>query len=83
MLFRSEVLTAVATGAGNREIADELCLTQRTVAAHVEAILARLDSPSRAGAAAKATAAGVLLPSADPASKSAGTRRISGFWSTT
>ncbi|WP_408898516.1 response regulator transcription factor [Nocardioides sp. R1-1] len=67
-LRQLEVLTAVATGAGNREIADELCLTQRTVAAHVEAILARLDTPSRAGAAAKATAAGVLLPSADPES---------------
>lgn len=61
-----EVLTAVATGAGNREIAEELFLTQRTVAAHVEAILTRLDAPSRAGAAAKATAAGVLLPSGRP-----------------
>lgn len=61
-----EVLTAVATGAGNREIADELFLTQRTVAAHVEAILTRLGTPSRAGAAAKATAAGVLLPSSEP-----------------
>lgn len=58
-----EVLTAVATGAGNREIAEELFLTQRTVAAHVEAILTRLGTRSRAGAAAKATAAGVLLPS--------------------
>ncbi len=67
-LRQLEVLTAVATGAGNREIADELCLTQRTVAAHMEAILTRLETPSRAGAAAKATAAGVLLPSADPAS---------------
>ncbi|GAA3681220.1 hypothetical protein GCM10022237_45260 [Nocardioides ginsengisoli] len=67
-LRQLEVLTAVATGAGNREIADELCLSQRTVAAHVEAILTRLDSPSRAGAAAKATASGVLLPSADPSS---------------
>lgn len=67
-LRQLEVLTAVATGAGNREIAEELCLTPRTVAAHVEAILTRLDSPSRAGAAAKATAAGVLLPSADPRS---------------
>ncbi|TNM37377.1 response regulator transcription factor [Nocardioides albidus] len=67
-LRQLEVLTAVATGAGNREIADELCLTQRTVAAHVEAILARLGCPSRAGAAAKATAAGVLLPSPDPSS---------------
>ena len=67
-LRQLEVLTAVATGAGNRDIADELCLTPRTVAAHVEAILARLDTPSRAGAAAKATAAGVLLPSADPGS---------------
>lgn len=61
-----EVLTAVATGAGNREIAEELFLTQRTVAAHVEAILTRLGAPSRAGAAAKATAAGVLLPSSRP-----------------
>lgn len=61
-----EVLTAVATGAGNREIAEELFLTQRTVAAHVEAILTRLGTPSRAGAAAKATAAGVLLPSSRP-----------------
>lgn len=61
-----EVLTAVATGAGNREIAEELFLTQRTVAAHVEAILTRLNAPSRAGAAAKATAAGVLLPSGRP-----------------
>lgn len=61
-----EVLTAVATGAGNREIAEELFLTPRTVAAHVEAILTRLGTPSRAGAAAKATAAGVLLPSSRP-----------------
>ncbi|GAB3865332.1 hypothetical protein GCM10028801_35650 [Nocardioides maradonensis] len=65
-LRQLEVLTAVATGAGNRDIADELCLTQRTVAAHVEAILTRLGVSSRAGAAAKATAAGVLLPTADP-----------------
>lgn len=67
-LRQLEVLTAVATGAGNRDIADELCLTQRTVAAHVEAILTRLGVSSRAGAAAKATAAGVLLPNADPGS---------------
>lgn len=67
-LRQLEVLTALATGAGNRDIADELCLTQRTVAAHVEAILTRLGVSSRAGAAAKATAAGVLLPHADPAS---------------
>jgi DNA-binding CsgD family transcriptional regulator len=67
-LRQLEVLTAVATGAGNREIADEFCLTPRTVAAHVEAILTRLETPSRAGAAAKATAAGILLPSADPRS---------------
>jgi DNA-binding CsgD family transcriptional regulator len=65
-LRQLEVLTAVATGAGNREIAEELFLTQRTVAAHVEAILTRLGTPSRAGAAAKATAAGVLLPSSRP-----------------
>lgn len=67
-LRQLEVLTAVATGAGNREIAEELCLTQRTVAAHIEAILTRLATPSRAGAAAKATAAGVLLPSSETGS---------------
>lgn len=63
-----EVLTAVATGAGNREIAAELCLTPRTVAAHLEAILSRLGAASRAGAAAQAVAHGVLLPRSDPAS---------------
>jgi DNA-binding CsgD family transcriptional regulator len=67
-LRQLQVLTAVATGAGNREIAEELCLTQRTVAAHVEAILTRLDTPTRAGAAAMATAAGILLPSPVPTS---------------
>jgi DNA-binding CsgD family transcriptional regulator len=67
-LRQLEVLTAVATGAGNREIAEELCLTQRTVAAHLEAILTRLNTPTRAGAAATATAAGILLPSPLPGS---------------
>jgi DNA-binding CsgD family transcriptional regulator len=67
-LRQLEVLTAVATGAGNREIAQELCLTPRTIAAHVEAILTRLGTPTRAGAAAMATAAGILLPSPVPGS---------------
>ena len=64
----SEVLRLMAAGYSNREIAEELCLTQRTVAAHVEAILTRLDTPTRAGAAAMATAAGILLPSPVPTS---------------
>lgn len=47
-----EVLRLVATGATNREIADTLVISERTVARHVGNILTKLAVPSRAAATA-------------------------------
>jgi DNA-binding CsgD family transcriptional regulator len=47
-----EVLRLVATGAGNREIADTLVISEKTVARHVSDVLTKLDLSSRAGATA-------------------------------
>lgn len=47
-----EVLRLVATGAGNRAIAAELVLSEKTVARHLANIFAKLDLPSRAAATA-------------------------------
>ena len=46
-----EVLRLVAEGLTNRQAADRLSLSERTVEAHVYRILAKLDLPSRAAAA--------------------------------
>ena len=43
----SEVATLIARGLTNRQIAEELVVTERTVAAHVEHILNKLDFASR------------------------------------
>jgi DNA-binding CsgD family transcriptional regulator len=48
------VLRLVASGRTNRQIADELCLSERTVDRHVSNILGKLDVPSRAAATAYA-----------------------------
>jgi DNA-binding CsgD family transcriptional regulator len=55
-----EVLALLAEGASNREIADRLFLSAKTVGHHVSAILSKLDVPSRAEAAATATKLGLL-----------------------
>jgi DNA-binding CsgD family transcriptional regulator len=47
-----EVLRLVATGASNREIANTLVISEKTVARHVSDVLTKLDLPSRAGATA-------------------------------
>jgi predicted ATPase/DNA-binding CsgD family transcriptional regulator len=47
-----EVLLLLGGGASNREIAEALYITPRTAAAHVAAILAKLELPTRAAAAA-------------------------------
>lgn len=47
-----EVLRLVATGVTNREIADELFLSVKTVDRHVANILLKLDVPSRTAATA-------------------------------
>ncbi|WP_183095836.1 response regulator transcription factor, partial [Nocardioides stalactiti] len=49
-----EVLRRVAAGSTNREIADELVLSPRTVDRHVSNILTKLDVSTRAAAAAYA-----------------------------
>jgi DNA-binding NarL/FixJ family response regulator len=48
-----EVLGRIAEGVTNREVAGELCLSVETVRTHVSNILAKLDAPNRAAAAAK------------------------------
>ena len=48
-----EVLTLVAEGLTNAEIADRLVVSRRTVDHHVSAILMKLDVSTRAGAVAK------------------------------
>lgn len=47
-----EVLRLIASGRSNREIAQELFLSERTVARHVSNILAKLALPNRASATA-------------------------------
>ncbi|MEI5102726.1 LuxR C-terminal-related transcriptional regulator [Streptomyces sp. PmtG] len=54
-----EVLAELATGRTNREIAERLYITPRTVGTHIEHILAKLDVPNRAAAAARAAAWGI------------------------
>ncbi len=56
-----EVLSLLAGGASNPEIARRLHTSPRTVGTHVEHILAKLGTPSRAGAAAIAQRDGLLL----------------------
>jgi DNA-binding CsgD family transcriptional regulator len=48
-----EVLTLIATGAGNRAIADELVISVDTVKTHVRTILRKLRASSRAEALAR------------------------------
>ena len=49
-----EVLRLIAAGARNHEIADQLCISLRTVKAHVSRILAKLNVQSRTQAVARA-----------------------------
>ena len=49
-----EVLQAVATGKTNREIADDLVISEKTVARHVTNIFVKLGVSSRAAATAYA-----------------------------
>lgn len=49
-----EVLRLIADGRSNRAIAEQLVISEKTVARHVSNILAKLDLPSRAAATAYA-----------------------------
>jgi LuxR family maltose regulon positive regulatory protein len=55
-----EVLSLIATGASNREIADTLVLAVSTVKKHVSNILSKLNATSRTQAVAEARALGLL-----------------------
>ncbi|MFE1578001.1 helix-turn-helix transcriptional regulator [Streptomyces fradiae] len=57
-----EVLAQLTAGRTNREIAERLYITPRTVGTHVEHILAKLDLPNRAAAAARAASWGITPP---------------------
>ena len=57
-----QVVRLVAVGRTNREIAQELYLSPRTVDMHVRNILRKLDARSRGAAAHKAGELGLLVP---------------------
>jgi DNA-binding NarL/FixJ family response regulator len=57
-----EVLGALTEGWSNARIAAVLAVTERTVAAHVEHIKAKLNAPSRTVAAVRAARQGVYIP---------------------
>ncbi len=58
---QTEVLGLVALGLTNREIAERLGLSKRTVDRHVSDILTRIDAPTRAAAAAYAVSSGLVV----------------------
>ncbi|HWB67806.1 MAG TPA: AAA family ATPase [Mycobacteriales bacterium] len=55
-----EVLDLVATGRSNRDIAQQLFISAKTVSVHVSNVLAKLDAASRTEAVAIARARGLL-----------------------
>ena len=54
-----EVLRLIAQGASNREITEQLVITEHTVKTHVTAILRKLNVTSRTHAAARARDLGI------------------------
>ena len=60
-----EVLTLVAEGKSNREIATALIITENTAKYHVAQLLNKLGAGSRAEAVTRAVASGVLTPVAE------------------
>jgi DNA-binding NarL/FixJ family response regulator len=48
-----EVLSYIADGRTNRDMADALCISAETVRTHVSNILAKLETPNRSAAAAR------------------------------
>jgi DNA-binding CsgD family transcriptional regulator len=59
-----EVLGMIVDGCSNQQIAARLIVTPRTVATHVEHILAKLGCPTRTHAAVHANREGVYVPPA-------------------
>lgn len=67
-----QVMTLLARGRTNREIADELTITQHTVKVHVEHILSKLQVSHRTQAAVRAMELGYLKTSDAPAPRGPG-----------
>jgi DNA-binding NarL/FixJ family response regulator len=57
-----EILVLVAHGHSNRDIADELVISERTARTHVSNVLAKLQLPSRTQAALLAIREGLIPP---------------------
>ena len=57
-----EVLRLLVAGKPDREIADELSISVRTIEHHVARILAKLDVRSRTAAVSAAIATGLIEP---------------------
>lgn len=57
-----DVLRCLITGLTNRQIAEQLCVSEHTVHRHVTSILRKLDLPTRTAAATHAVRAGLLEP---------------------
>ena len=57
-----EVLTMLTSGWSNAEIGSRLWISPRTVGTYVESVLAKLGVPTRAAAAARAVADGMIVP---------------------
>lgn len=57
-----EVMGLLVEGCSNDEIARHFVLAQRTVAAHLEHILRKLDAPTRTLAAVRAEREGLYVP---------------------
>jgi DNA-binding CsgD family transcriptional regulator len=61
-----EVLGLLVEGCSNQQIARALVVAPRTVAAHLEHVLAKLDAPSRTLAAVRAEREGLYVPPVAP-----------------
>jgi DNA-binding CsgD family transcriptional regulator len=70
-----EVLELMIAGLRNRDIAERLFISVRTVKYHVSNILQKLDVASRTEAIAVAHSAGISAPTSEPESPAAGARR--------
>lgn len=57
-----EILGLLVDGWSNQRMANRLVIAQRTVAAHIEHILVKLDAPSRTLAAVRALRLGLYVP---------------------
>jgi DNA-binding CsgD family transcriptional regulator len=61
-----DVLMFVAADRDNVQIAARLCVSVRTVEAHVTSMLHKVDARNRAGLIARCYASGILLPGGLP-----------------